>query len=82
MVLDSTGLKVYGEGEGKVRTHGKPKRRISLALRRCTQPYDPFGNAGQLQSILCRQGRLTFPMIVERWILPALRFMHQSLRSG
>jgi transposase len=28
LILDSTGLKVYGEGEWKVRTHGKSKRRI------------------------------------------------------
>jgi len=27
LVVDSTGLKVYGEGEWKVRTHGKDKRR-------------------------------------------------------
>lgn len=28
IILDSTGLKVYGEGEWKVRAHGKSKRRI------------------------------------------------------
>ena len=28
IILDSTGLKIYGEGEWKVRTHGKSKRRI------------------------------------------------------
>jgi hypothetical protein len=27
IVMDSTGLKVYGQGEWKVRTHGKSKRR-------------------------------------------------------
>lgn len=27
LVIDSTGLKVYGEGEWKMRTHGKQKRR-------------------------------------------------------
>jgi len=27
LVIDSTGLKLYGEGEWKVRTHGKDKRR-------------------------------------------------------
>jgi len=27
LVIDSTGLKIYGEGEWKVRTHGKNKRR-------------------------------------------------------
>jgi hypothetical protein len=28
LVIDSTGLKVYGEGEWKMRTHGKQKRRV------------------------------------------------------
>ena len=28
IILDSTGIKVYGEGEWKVRTHGKSKRRV------------------------------------------------------
>ena len=27
MVVDSTGVKVFGEGEGKVRQHGYPRRR-------------------------------------------------------
>ena len=27
IVMDSTGLKIFGEGEWKVRTHGKSKRR-------------------------------------------------------
>jgi transposase len=31
-VIDSSGLKVYGEGEWKVRTHGKAKRRTWLKL--------------------------------------------------
>ena len=30
IVMDSTGLKIYGEGEWKVRTHGKSKRRTWL----------------------------------------------------
>ncbi|GAB5992026.1 hypothetical protein AE1304_14850 [Aeromonas enteropelogenes] len=28
MVIDATGLKVYGEGEWKIRKHGKEKRRV------------------------------------------------------
>jgi transposase len=32
LVIDSTGLKVYGEGEWKVRSHGKDKRRTWLKL--------------------------------------------------
>ena len=32
LVLDSSGFKVYGEGEWKVRIHGKAKRRRWLKL--------------------------------------------------
>jgi hypothetical protein len=32
LVIDSTGLKLYGEGEWKVRSHGKDKRRTWLKL--------------------------------------------------
>lgn len=40
VVIDSTGLKIYGEGEWHVRTHGKSKRRgwrkLHLAINRAT----------------------------------------------
>ncbi len=35
LVVDSTGLKVYGEGEWKVRTHGASKRRTWRKLHLC-----------------------------------------------
>jgi len=35
LVIDSTGLKVYGEGEWKVRTHGYTKRRTWRKLHLC-----------------------------------------------
>ncbi|MBA3692776.1 MAG: IS5 family transposase [Acidobacteria bacterium] len=35
LVIDSTGLKVYGEGEWKVRTHGVSKRRTWRKLHLC-----------------------------------------------
>jgi len=38
LVLDSTGLKVYGEGEWKVRTHGYSKRRTWLKLHLAVDP--------------------------------------------
>jgi hypothetical protein len=41
IVVDSTGLKVFGEGEWKMRTHGKSKRRtwrkVHLSVNPCTQ---------------------------------------------
>src|SRR3954454_7353691 len=38
LVLDSTGLKVYGEGEWKVRQHGYSKRRTWLKLHLAVDP--------------------------------------------
>ena len=35
MLVDSTGLKVYGEGEWKVRKHGASKHRTWLKLHLC-----------------------------------------------
>src|SRR5262245_17770318 len=35
LVIDSTGVKVYGEGEWKVRQHGWSKRRTWLKLHLC-----------------------------------------------
>jgi len=38
LVIDSTGLKVYGEGEWKVRTHGKSKRRVWRKMHLAVDP--------------------------------------------
>ena len=38
MVVDSTGLKVYGEGEWKMRKHGKSKRRTWRKLHLSVNP--------------------------------------------
>lgn len=38
LVIDSTGLKVYGEGEWKMRTHGKQKRRTWRKLHVAVDP--------------------------------------------
>jgi hypothetical protein len=40
IVVDSTGLKVYGEGEWKVRTHGAGKRRTWRKLHLGVDPLD------------------------------------------
>ena len=39
MVVDSTGLKVFGEGEWKMRKHGKSKRRTWRKLHLAVNPY-------------------------------------------
>ena len=38
MVVDSTGLKVFGEGEWKMRKHGKSKRRTWRKLHLTVNP--------------------------------------------
>ena len=38
LVVDSTGVKLYGEGEWKVRTHGKSKRRKWMKLHLAIDP--------------------------------------------
>lgn len=45
IIFDSTGLKVYGEGEWKVRTHGKSKRRTWRKFH--------IGIDAETQDILC-----------------------------
>lgn len=48
LVIDSTGLKVYGEGEWKVRTHGYSKRRTWRKLHLAIDPDTHEIVAGQL----------------------------------
>ncbi len=38
LVIDSTGLKIFGEGEWKMRTHGKQKRRTWRKYHVCVNP--------------------------------------------
>ncbi len=38
LVIDATGLKVYGEGEWKIRKHGKEKRRVWRKLHLAVNP--------------------------------------------
>ena len=47
IVLDSTGLKIYGEGEWKVRMHGVSRRRTWLKLHVGANPED-----GEIQAVV------------------------------
>jgi len=49
IVMDSTGLKIYGEGEWKVRMHGASKRRTWRKLHVRANPED-----GEIQAVLLR----------------------------
>jgi hypothetical protein len=46
IVIDSTGLKIYGEGEWKVRTHGKSKQRIWRKLHIGADP-----ESGEIEAV-------------------------------
>ena len=54
LVVDSTGLKVYGEGEWKMRTHGKSKRRIWRKLHLCVDRH-----SGEIETMLLSEAGLT-----------------------
>jgi len=54
IIMDSTGLKMYGEGEWKVRIHGVSKRRTWLKLHIGTNPED-----GEIQAALLTQNNVS-----------------------
>ena len=54
MVFDSTGLKVYGEGEWKVRKHGYSKRRIWRKLHLGADP-----ESGEIQAVLLTESSIS-----------------------
>src|SRR4051812_20616309 len=62
LVLDSTGLKVYGEGEWKVRQHGYSKRRAWLKLHLAVDP----------QTHEIRAAMVTEPGVTDAETVPAL----------
>jgi len=54
LVLDSTGLKVYGEGEWKVRKHGYSKRRTWRKLHLGADPEN-----GEIQAVLLTENSVS-----------------------
>ncbi len=60
IVMDSTGLKVYGEGEWKVRTHGKSKRRTWRKLHIGTDP-----ESGEIQAVALTENSVSDAEMVE-----------------
>jgi hypothetical protein len=54
IVMDSTGLKIYGEGEWKVRMHGVSKRRTWRKLHVGANPAD-----GEIQAVLLTENRVS-----------------------
>ena len=54
IVMDSTGLKIYGEGEWKVRQHGVSKRRTWRKLHLGANPED-----GELQAVILTENSVS-----------------------
>lgn len=54
IVMDSTGLKIYGEGEWKVRMHGGSKRRTWRKLHIGANPED-----GEIQAVLLTENSVS-----------------------
>jgi hypothetical protein len=60
IVMDSTGLKIYGEGEWKVRMHGVSKRRTWRKLHVGANPQD-----GEIQAVLLTENKVSDDQVVE-----------------
>lgn len=60
MVMDSSGLKIYGEGEWKVRTHGKSKRRTWRKLHVGVDPH-----SGEIQAAALTTNGISDDQMVE-----------------
>lgn len=61
IVMDSTGLKIYGEGEWKVRMHGVSKRRTWRKLHLGANPED-----GEIQAVLLTENSVSDDQAVEK----------------
>jgi hypothetical protein len=60
IVMDSTGLKIYGEGEWKVRQHGVSKRRTWRKLHLGANPED-----GEIQAVVLTENSVSDDEVVE-----------------
>lgn len=60
LVMDSTGLKIYGEGEWKVRKHGYSKRRTWRKLHLGTDP-----ESGKIQAALLTENNVSDDAVVK-----------------
>jgi hypothetical protein len=60
IVMDSTGLKIYGEGEWKVRQHGVSKRRTWRKLHIGANPED-----GEIQAVVLTKNSISDDAMVE-----------------
>jgi len=73
IVMDSTGWKIYGEGEWKVRTHGKSKRRTWRMLHVGVEPESGEIQAAALTPNSVSDDQMVAPLL-EQIELPIDRF--------
>ncbi len=72
IVVDSTGLKVYGEGEWKTRKHGISKRRTWCKLHLAVNPHD-----GQIEAVVLSKAGLSDADAIE----PMLAQIDQEIET-
>ena len=63
IVLDSTGLKVYGEGEWKVRQHGHSKHRTWRKIHIAVNPQDGIIHAAEMTSNAVDDAAMVKPIL-------------------
>jgi IS5 family transposase len=63
LVLDSTGLKIYGEGEWKVRKHGYSKRRTWRKLHVGATPEN-----GEIQAVVLTENKVSDDAVVKNML--------------
>ena len=63
LVLDSTGLKIYGEGEWKVRKHGYSKHRTWRKLHIGVNPDN-----GEIQTVLLTENSISDDAVVKKML--------------
>jgi len=77
LVMDSTGLKIYGEGEWKVRTHGKSKRRTWRKLHLGVDP-----DSGEIQAAGLTENSVSDADMVEPLLEQVEQPIHRFAADG
>ena len=77
IVMDSTGLKIYGEGEWKVRMHGVSKRRTWRKLHVGANPDD-----GEIQAVLLTKNSVSDDQAVAELLAQIAQPLHAFAADG
>jgi hypothetical protein len=77
IVMDSTGLKIYGDGEWKVRQHGVSKRRTWRKLHVGVNPQD-----GEIQAVLLTKNSMSDDNAVARLLVQIEQELDEFAADG